>query len=79
MSYIPGHRGSFQVITRAPGGHATRWQSSCQCGARPWTGPDYEAAEDEWRRHVWAETGTAPAPMGDKAGRWEPAVVAVTL
>jgi len=68
---VSGHPGSFEVISRNASGRATVWRA--RCGRhRQWDGPTYEAVEDEWRRHVHAETGTMPAPMGDKTGRETP-------
>ena len=61
------HSGSFAIISRGP----NVWQAKCGRHA-VWTGPTYEAVEDEWRKHVHAETGKAPAPCGKKEGRWEP-------
>lgn len=45
-----------------------------QCGGHAqFTGHTYEQVEDAWRAHVHAETGTAPAPMGDTTiTRWTP-------
>ena len=66
-----GHGGEFQVVRRDPDGRAVTWVATCEDHGA-WTGPTYEAVEDEWRKHVYAETGTAPAPMGSKTGRWVP-------
>jgi hypothetical protein len=61
------HNMSAQIISRSP----NVWR--VKCGRHDeWTGPTYEAVEDEWRRHVHAETGKAPEPCGDKDGRWTP-------
>jgi len=61
------HSGSFAIISRGP----NVWQAKCGRHA-VWTGPTYEAVEDQWRRHVYAETGVVSQPCGDKTDRWMP-------
>jgi hypothetical protein len=68
---MSGHPASFEVISRDASARATLWRAICGRHLR-WDGPTYEAVEDEWRKHVHAETGTAPAPMGNRNGRWMP-------
>jgi hypothetical protein len=61
------HRVTVEIVSRDP----NVWLASCGRHAK-WTGPTYEAVEDDWRRHVHAETGTAPKPLGAKDNRWMP-------
>ena len=61
------HGCSFVIVSRDP----NVWRATCG-RHQTWDGPTYEVVEDEWRKHVHAETGTAPNPCGDKTGRWEP-------
>jgi hypothetical protein len=72
---MAGHRVDFEVTKRQPGGKATEWGAWCSCSrARSdgFYGPTYDSVEDDWRRHVYELTGTAPAPFGNKTGRWMP-------
>ena len=71
----PKHDMTVEILERGPDGMATLWLGSC--GSRStsharWAKPTYEAVEDEWRKHLHEETGTAPDPMGDAEGRWMP-------
>ena len=65
------HGALFTVIARGADNVATRWQAQCGHHAT-FVAESYEAVEDEWRKHVHAETGSAPKPCGDKTNRWEP-------
>lgn len=65
------HGISVVVTARRADGYATEWRARCGHHAE-WFGPTYEAVEDEWRKHVHAEMGFAPKPMGDKVDRWMP-------
>jgi hypothetical protein len=65
------HGCDFQIIERSPGNRTQTWQAKCSCRAQ-WTGPTYEAVEDEWRKHYHGIKGEAPKPMGSKSGRWMP-------
>lgn len=65
------HGFSAEVIARNEQGIATQWLGKCARHAK-FAGPSYEVVEDEWRKHVHAETGSAPKPMGNKADRWQP-------
>jgi hypothetical protein len=63
------HGCSFTVTERGADNKATKWVGLCECGDA-FTGPTYEAAEDGWREHYYRVTDVAPAPMGEKSGRW---------
>lgn len=63
------HGASFEIIERGPNNSWQTWLATCKCKQR-WTDATYEAAEDKWRRHVHENTGIAPQPMGNRAGRW---------
>lgn len=63
------HGCSFEIIERGPNNSWQTWLATCKCGER-WTGPSYEVAEDKWRQHVHAITGSAPQAMGNQAERW---------
>ena len=47
------------------------WRLRCDC-KKAWDAPTYEEAEDEWRRHYYAEKDVVVAPMGEKSNRWAP-------
>lgn len=66
------HGASFEIVWRNPDNTKRTWRAKCACRFGAWEGPEYEAVEDEWRKHFHAETGTAPEPMGNKVGRWQP-------
>jgi hypothetical protein len=67
---VSRHGASFRIVGRNP----NVWQAKCGRHAA-WTGPTYEAVEDSWREHVWAETGKAPPPGGETlTDRWSPEV-----
>jgi hypothetical protein len=55
-----------------PGQPDNLWRAVCDCGERWITAGHYETVEDEWRKHVHAETGTAPSLHGSREGRWMP-------
>lgn len=67
------HGFSAQVTERDYTMRATQWLGKCGRHAE-WVGASYEEIEDEWRRHVYEETGRAPSPQGDKENRWSPEV-----
>lgn len=69
------HGLTVEVLERGPDNRATLWLGSCgstRTSHARWAKPTYEAVEDEWRKHLHAETGTAPEPMGSSEGRWMP-------
>jgi hypothetical protein len=67
----PKHYGNFKIVDREP----TVWMASCGRHFTA-TGATYAEAEDKWRQHVHAETGTAPEAWGDKSvPRWTPEAV----
>lgn len=48
------------------------WGGRCSKHMVFW-GATFERLEDLWREHVYAETGTAPKPTGDRTiKRWRP-------
>lgn len=47
------------------------WLVSCGQHAN-WAGDTYEEVEDEWRKHVYEETGKVVWAGGNKVGRWQP-------
>lgn len=59
------------VSATIPNHNPLTWRLRCDC-KEAWTAPTYEQAEDEWRKHVHAVRGIAPAPMGDTSERWQP-------
>lgn len=65
------HDVSFEALGA---GGVTRWLASCG-GHAKFVMDTYEAAEDEWRKHVHFETGSCPRPTGSKQNRWEPVEV----
>lgn len=66
---MSAHGASFEIVWRNADNTQQTWRARCKC-REEWTGPTYEFAEDEWRKHVHALTGKAPRPMGGKDGRW---------
>lgn len=52
------HGLTIEAIERDDRGHATQYLGTCRCQAK-FAAATYEAAEDKWRRHVYAEAGTA--------------------
>ena len=62
------HGVSIRIIRRNP----NVWQAKCGRHAE-FLGASYEEVEDEWRKHVYAETGEAPKAWGSSTdNRWQP-------
>lgn len=65
---MTGHRWRATVTSTDP----VVFTATCGVHAT-FTAATYEQAEDAWRAHVHATTGTAPTPMGDlTVPRWTP-------
>ena len=56
----PKHSGHFEIVSRNP----NVWLASCGRHFKA-VADTYAQAEDEWRKHVHAETGKAPEAWGD--------------
>jgi len=68
---VSGHGVSFEITWRNADNTEQKWTATCAC-RMAWSDATYEAAEDQWRRHVHKVTGRAPTPAGNKSGRWTP-------